>query len=187
MAAPPAQAPAPPEFENAPPAVRDPFLYSTRWVPVIAVGLIMVVVGLLLNSMRRRPGLTLSHPLAGRAAALTTLLVVVVVTIAQDPFAAVWLFVLAAWLWPWIGPTRRPLTGAASALIVLASAVPLVIAIAVLARPLNVGVEIGWYLFLQAAYGTWSGLTVVMFIVMVFAAFRLVGTATARLLPAEGD
>ena len=176
-----------PEFEIAPPAVRDPFLYSTRWVPVIAVGLIMVVVGLLLNSLRRRPGLTLSHPLAGRATALTTLLVVVVVTIVQDPFAAVWLFVLAAWLWPWIGPTRRPLTGAASALIVLASAVPLVIAVAVLARPLNVGVEIGWYLFLQAAYGTWSALTVVMFLVMVFAAFRLVGTATTRLLPSEGD
>jgi hypothetical protein len=175
------------EYDGAPPAVRDPFLYSTRWVPVLAVLLIMLVVGLLLNSMRRRPGLTLSHPLAGRAAALTTLLVVVVVTIVQDPFAAVWLFVLAAWLWPWIGPTRRPLTGAASALIVAASAVPLVIAIAVLARPLNVGVEIGWYLFLQAAYGTWGGLTVVMFVVMLFAAFRLVGTATARLLPSEGD
>jgi len=176
-----------PEYENAPPAVRDPFLYSTHWVPVLAVVLIMVVVALLLNSMRRKPGLTLSHPLAGRATALTTLLVVAVITIVQDPFAAVWLFVLAAWLWPWIGPTRRPLTGAASALIVFASAVPLVIAIGVLGRPLNVGVEIGWYLFLQAAYGTWSGLTVVMFIVMLCAAFRLVGTATTRLLPSEGD
>ena len=176
-----------PEYDAAPPAVRDPFLYSTRWAPVLAVLAIMLVVGLLLSSMRRKPGLTLSHPLAGRATALTTLLVVVVATIVQDPFAAVWLFVLAAWLWPWIGPTRRPLTGAASALIVLASAVPLVVAIAVLARPLNVGVEIGWYVFLQAAYGTWSGLTIVMFIVMVFAAFRLVGTATTRLLPSEGD
>ena len=176
-----------PEYDDAPPAVRDPFLYSTRWVPVLTVLAIMLVVGLLLGSMRRKPGLTLSHPLAGRATALTTLLVTVVVTIVQDPFAAVWLFVLAAWLWPWIGPTRRPLTGAASALIVLASAVPLAIAVVVLARPLNVGVEIGWYIFLQAAYGVWSGLTVVMFIVMVFAAFRLVGTATTRLLPSEGD
>jgi hypothetical protein len=112
---------------------------------------------------------------------------VVVVTIVHNPFAAVWLFVLAAWLWPWIGPTRRPLTGAASTLIILASAVPLVVAIAVLARPLHVGVEIGWYLFLQAAYGAWSGLTVVIFIVMLCAAFRLVGTATTRLLPSEGD
>ncbi|HVO34065.1 MAG TPA: M28 family peptidase [Gemmatimonadales bacterium] len=176
-----------PEYDGAPPAVRDPFLYSTRWLPVLAVLAIMVVVGLLLNSMRRRPGLTLSHPLAGRATALTTLLLVVVVTILQNPFAAVWLFVLAAWLWPWIGPTRHPLTGAASGLIVLVSAVPLIVAIAVLARPLNVGVEIGWYLFLQVAYGTWSSLTVVMFVVMLFAAFRLVGTATARLLPSEGD
>ena len=57
----------------------------------------------------------------------------------------------------------------------------------VLGRPLNVGIEIGWYLFLQAAYGAWSGLTVVMFVVMLFAAFRLVGTATTRLLPSEGD
>jgi len=176
-----------PEYDNAPPAVRDPFLYSTRWLPVLLVLVIMLVVGLLMNSMRRKPGLTLSHPLAGRATALTTLLVVVVVTIVQDQFAAVWLFVLAAWLWPWIGPTRRPLTGAASALIVIASAVPLIVAIAVMARPLHVGVEIGWYLFLQAAYGVWSGLTVVMSVVMLFAAVRLVGTATTRLLPSEGD
>ncbi len=176
-----------PEYESAPPTVRDPFLYSTRWVPVVVVLLIMIVVGLLLNSMRSKPGLTLSHPLAGRATALSTLLVVVVLTIVMDPFAAVWLFVVAAWLWPWIGPTRRPLTGAASALIVLASAAPVVIAVVVLARPLNVGVEIGWYLFLQAAYGVWNGLTVVMLVVMLFAAVRLVGTATARLLPSEGD
>ncbi len=64
---------------------------------------------------------------------------------------------------------------------------PLIVAIAVMARPLHVGIEIGWYVFLQAAYGVWSGLTVVMFIVMLFAAVRLVGTATARLLPSEGD
>lgn len=176
-----------PEYEQTPATVRDPFLFATRWVPVIAVVVIMVVVGLLLNSMRKKPGLTLSHPLAGRATALSTLLVVVVITILENPFAAVWLFVVAAWLWPWIGPTRRPLTGAASGLIVLVSAVPLVIALAVLARPLNVGTEIGWYLFLLSAYGTWSGLTTVMFVVMLFAAFRLVGTATARLVPSEGD
>jgi hypothetical protein len=176
-----------PEYDLAPPAVRDPFLYSTRWLPIVVIVAIMVVVGLLLNSMRRKPGLTLSHPLAGRAVALSTLLVVVTFTIVQDPFAAVWLFVLPAWLWAWIGPTRRPLTGAASGLIVIASAIPLVIAIAVLARPLAVGVEIGWYLFLQAAYGVWSGLTVVLFVVMLFAAFRIVGTATARLLPSAGD
>ncbi len=176
-----------PEYENAPPAVRDPFLYATRWVPVAVVLAIMVLVAVLVNAMRRKPGLTLSHPLAGRATALSTLLLVATTTLVRDPFAAVWLFVVAAWLWPWIGPTRRPLTGAASALIVLGSAVPLIIAIAVLAEPLHVGVEIGWYLFLQAAYGAWAGPTVVMFVVMLLAAFRLMGTAATRLIPAEGD
>ncbi len=176
-----------PEYQAAPATVRDPFLYSTRWIPVLGTLGVMLVVGLLLRAMRTRPGLTAAHPLAGRAAALSTLLLVAALTLVHNPFAAVWLLVLPAWLWPWIGPTRRPLTGAASALVVIASAVPLGIAIFVLAQPLGVGVEIGWYLFLQAAYGSWRPLTTVLAVVMVLAAFRLVGTAAARLIPAEGD
>jgi hypothetical protein len=176
-----------PEYQASPATVRDPFLYSTRWVPIFSTLIIMLLVGLLLNSLRKHPGLTVSHPLAGRAAALSTLVVVVVLTLLHNPFAAVWLLVLPAWLWPWIGPTRRPITGAAGLPIVLASAVPLVVAITVMARPLSVGAGILWYLFLQVAYVTWSPLTVVAFVVMLFAAFRLLGTATARLIPAEGD
>ena len=176
-----------PEYQAAPATVRDPFLYSTRWVPILTTLAIMVLVGLLLASLRRKPGLVVSHPLAGRAAALSTLAVAVALTLVHNPFAAVWLLVLPAWLWPWIGPTRRPLTGAASWLIVLASAVPLVVAIIVMAKPLDVGSGILWYVFLQAAYAVWSPLTTVLFVVMVLAATRLLGTATARLIPAEGD
>ncbi|HVM44220.1 MAG TPA: hypothetical protein VMT77_11950, partial [Gemmatimonadales bacterium] len=75
----------------------------------------------------------------------------------------------------------------ASVLIVLASAAPLVVAIVVMAGPLDVGSGILWYLFLQAAYVVWSPLTIVASVVMVLAATRLLGTATARLIPAEGD
>ncbi len=174
-----------PEYQAAPATVRDPFLYTTRWAPVLTTLAVMVVVGGLLRAMRGRPGLTATHPLAGRAAALSTLLLVAALTLVHNPFAAVWLLVLPAWLWPWIGPTRRPLTGAASALVVLVSAVPLGVAILVLSRPLGVGGEFGWYLFLQAAYGSWRPLTAVMTVVVVLAAFRLVGTAAARLIPAE--
>lgn len=176
-----------PEYQAAPATVRDPFLYSTRWLPILTTFAIMVLVGLLLTSLRRKPGLIVSHPLAGRAAALSTLALIAALTLVHNPFAAVWLLVLPAWLWPWIGPTRRPLTGAASVLIVLASAVPLIVAIVVMARPLDVGTGILWYLFLQAAYVVWSPLTIVEFVVLVLAATRLLGTATARLIPAEGD
>lgn len=176
-----------PAYQWSPATVRDPLLYSTRWVPVLATAVIVSVVGLLLVSLRKRPGLIVSHPLAGRAASLSTLAAVAILAIIHNPFAAVWLLLLPAWLWPWIGPTRRPLTSAASVLTILASAVPLVVALAVMARPLDVGVGILWYLFLQVAYLSWSPLTIVTFVVMLLAAFRLVGTATARLLPAEGD
>jgi hypothetical protein len=176
-----------PEYQAAPATVRDPFLYSTRWVPILTTVAVMVLVGLLLNTLRKKPGLVVSHPLAGRAAALSTLAVAAALTLIHNPFAAVWLLVLPAWLWPWIGPTRRPLTGAASVLILLGSTVPLVIAIVVMARPLDVGTGILWYLFLQAAYAVWSPLTTVLCVVMVLAATRLLGTATARLIPAEGD
>ncbi len=176
-----------PEYERAPATVRDPFLYSTRWIPVLTTLAVMAAVAALVSAMRKKPGLVVSHPLAGRAAALSTLLLVAAFTIVHNPFAAVWLLVLPAWLWPWIGPTRRPLTGAAGGLIVLASAVPVAVAIAVLGRPLGLGAGILWYLFLQVAYVSWSPLTAVMCVVMLLAAFRLVGTATARLIPAEGD
>jgi hypothetical protein len=176
-----------PEYQASPPTVRDPFLYAIRWLPILAVLAVMAVVMLLLGSMRKQPGLTLAHPLAGRAAALSTLLAVSILTMIGNPYAAVWLLLLPAWLWPWIGPTRRPLTGAASVLIVVATAVPLVIAIAVMGHRLDVGTGLLWYLYLQVAYLTWSPLTTVMFVVMLFAAFRLVGTATARLIPAAGD
>jgi hypothetical protein len=176
-----------PEYQGAPAPARDPFLYSTQWVPVVATLLVMVLVAFLLSAMRKRPGLIVYHPLAGRAAALSTLLVVAVVTLLHSPFAAVWLLVLPAWVWPWIGPSRRPLTGAAGALIALASAVPVLVVIVVLGEPLGLGAGILWYLFLQVAYASWSPLTVVMAVVMALAAFRLVGTATARLIPAEGD
>jgi len=176
-----------PEYQAAPATVRDPFLYSTRWLPILTTLAVMLLVGLLLSSLRKKPGLVVSHPLAGRAAALSTLAIAAVITLVHNPFAAVWLLVLPAWLWPWIGPTRRPLTGAASVLIVLASAVPLVVALVVMARPLDVGTGIFWYLFLQAAYVVWSPLTIVLGVVMVLAATRLLGTATARLIPAEGD
>ena len=176
-----------PGYQASPATVRDPFLYSTRWVPVVATLLVMVAVAFLLSAMRKRPGLTVWHPLAGRAAALSTLLAVVILTLLHNPFAAVWLLVLPAWLWPWIGPSRRPITGAAGAAIALASAAPVVVAVIVLGQPLGLGGGILWYLFLQVAYVSWSPLTVVMAVVMVLAASRLVGTATARLLPAEGD
>jgi hypothetical protein len=176
-----------PEYQGAPATARDPFLYSTRWAPILATLAIMALVAFLLSAMRKKPGLVVSHPLAGRATALSTLLVVVVLTLVHNPFAAVWLLVLPAWLWPWIGPSRRPLTGAAGALIALASAVPVIVAIVVLGQPLGLGVGILWYLFLQVAYVSWSPLTVIMAVVMALAGFRLVGTATARLIPAEGD
>ena len=176
-----------PQYQASPATVRDPLLYQTRWVPILTTLAVMVLVGLLVTSLRKRPGLVVSHPLAGRAATLATLAVVVVLTLIHNPFAAVWLLVLPAWLWPWIGPTRRPLTSAAGVVIVAASAVPLVVAIVVMSRPLDVGSGVLWYLFLQAAYATWSPLTTVTLVVMLLAAFRLLGTATARLLPAEGD
>jgi hypothetical protein len=176
-----------PAYQGAPATVRDPFLYATRWPPILATAAVMVAVAFLLNAMRKKPGLVVSHPLAGRAAALSTLLLMAVVTLVHNPFAAVWLLVLPAWLWPWIGPSRRPLTGASGALIAVVSVLPVVAAIAVLARPLSLGTSLLWYLFLQVAYRSWSPLTVVMAVVTVLAAFRLVGTATARLIPAEGD
>ncbi|MDP3773735.1 MAG: M28 family peptidase [Gemmatimonadales bacterium] len=176
-----------PRYELYPATVRDPFLFAVRWGPVIVTLGALVAVAFALGWLRRRAGLAAAHPLAGRAAALSTLLALAALAVAQNPFAAVTLFVLPAWLWPWIGPTRRPITSAASILVVLASAAPFLASAYIFARHLEVGTKVGYYFFLQSAYGAWSQLTTLMFVVAVLAASRLVGTATARLLPESGD
>jgi hypothetical protein len=176
-----------PSFERYPATERDPFLYDVRWLPMLAWLAAMAAVAYLLVRLRRRLRLTGMHPFAGRAAALTTLLVLAAIALAVNPFAAVWLLVLPAWLWPWIGPTRRAMTGAAGALLVLLSAAPALVIAFLVGQHYELGVRTGWYLFLQSAYGAWSPLTTIMAVVTLLAAWRLVGTATARLLPDSGD
>lgn len=176
-----------PGYELYPATARDPFLFAVRWGPVIITLGALVTVAFALGWLRRRAGLAAAHPLAGRAAALSTLLALAAIAVAQNPFAAVTLFVLPAWLWPWVGPTRRPLTSAASVFVVLASAAPFLASAFIFGRHLEVGTKVGYYFFLQSAYGAWSQLTTLMFVVAVLAASRLVGTATARLLPESGD
>ena len=176
-----------PRFEMYPATERDPFLYDAQWLPILAWLITMVFGAYLLARIRRRLRLTASHPFAGRAAALATLVVLVVIALVVNPFAAVWLLMLPAWLWPWIGPTRRAMTGAAGALLILLSAAPALVIAFLVGQHYELGVRTGWYLFLQSAYGAWSPLTTVMAVVALLAAWRLVGSATARLLPDSGD
>ena len=176
-----------PAFAIYPATERDPFLYDVRWVPVLVVVAVIAAAGMGLAYLRRRLGLVASHPFAGRAMALWTLLLLVAIAVARNPFAAVWLLALPAWLWPWIGPTRRSLTGAAGTLLVVLSAVPALVIALLVGQHYELGVRTGWYLFLQSAFGAWSPLTSIMAVVTLLAAVRLIGTATVRLLPSSGD
>jgi hypothetical protein len=176
-----------PRFEGYPATERDPFLYDVRWLPMLAVLAALVVAAVGLAHVRRRLRLVASHPFAGRAVALATLVVLAVIALVRNPFAAVWLLALPAWLWPWIGPTRRSLTGATGTILVIVSAVPAFVIAALVGRHFDLGIRTGWYLFLQSAYGAWSPLTTIMAVVTILAASRLVGTATSRLLPESGD
>jgi hypothetical protein len=176
-----------PRFPLYPATERDPFLYDVRWLPILGWAAAMVVVAHLLTRLRRRLQLVGSHPFAGRAVALSTLVVIAALALLVNPFGAVWLLTLPAWLWPWIGPTRRAMTGAAGAILVLLSAAPALVIAFFVGQHYELGVRTGWYLFLQSAYGAWGPLTTVMVVVTLLAAWRLVGTATARLLPVSGD
>jgi len=176
-----------PGFAIYPATERDPFLYDVRWMPMLAVLAVMVFAAVGLANLRRRLGLVASHPFAGRATALATLLLLVCIAVVRNPFAAVWLLTLPAWLWPWIGPTRRSLTGAAGTLLVFVSAAPTFVIAVLVGQHYELGVRTGWYLFLQSAFGAWAPLTTVMAVVAVLAAIRLIGTATVRLLPTSGD
>jgi hypothetical protein len=176
-----------PRYQLYPAAERDPFLYDVDWPAIVVCVGVMLLTAFGLARLRRRLRLVAANPFAGRAVALATLVVLAAIALVRNPFAAVWLLALPAWLWPWIGPSRRAMTGAAGTLFVVLSVAPALAIALFVGRHFQLGVRTGWYLFLQSAYGAWSPLTTVMAIVLVLAASRLIGTATARLLPASGD
>jgi hypothetical protein len=176
-----------PRYQIYPAAERDPFLYDVRALAVLGFLLVMLVTAFGFARARRRLHPVAPNAIAGRAAALGTLVVLAAVALLRDPFAAVWLLAVPAWLWPWIGPTRRRMTGAAGTLLVVVSVVPALAIASLVGHHFQLGVRTSWYLLLQSAYGAWSPLTTVMATVFLFAAIRLIGTASARLIPASGD
>jgi hypothetical protein len=176
-----------PRYQLYPAAERDPFLYDVDRLAILAFVLVVLVAAFGLARIRRRLHPVAANALAGRAVALGTLVLLAAIALVRNPFAAVWLLALPAWLWPWIGPTRRRLTGAAGTLLVLVSIVPALAIALLVGHHFQLGVRTGWYLLLQAAYGAWSPLTTVSAIVLALAAVRLIGTATARLIPDSGD
>jgi hypothetical protein len=176
-----------PRYQLYPAAERDPFLYDVDWLPIVVCVGVMLLAAFGLARLRRRLHLVAANPFAGRAVSLSTLALLAAIALVRNPFAAVWLLALPAWLWPWIGPSRRAMTGAAGTLLVVLSVAPALVIAFLVGRHFQLGVRTGWYLFLQAAYGAWSPLTTVMAIVLVLAAGRLIGTAAVRLLPDSGD
>ena len=176
-----------PRYELYPATVRDPFVYQVRYAPILIVVLAFAGLTALFGWLRRRLGLSQGHPLAGRAVALLTLVVIVALAETTDPFAAAMLLLVPAWLWPWVGPTARPVSRAMGTLVILVSALPFLVIPIVVGDYFQVGPKVGWYMILQAAYGAWSALAVVVFLVAVAAGWRLIGTATTSLEPAAGD
>lgn len=181
-----ARTPLLPRYELYPATVRDPFVYQVRWAPILVALAAITIVTALIGWLRHRAGFNHSHALAGRATALLTLALIAGIAVAENPFAAVMLLLLPAWLWPWIGPTARPVSRAVGTLVVLLSVLPFFIIALVVANYFQIGPKVGWYMFLQTAYGAWSTLTVVMFLVALAAGWRLMGTATTRLETASG-
>lgn len=182
-----ARTPLLPRYELYPATVRDPFVYQVRWGPIVLLLVALVALAALFAWLRRRLGFNGGHPLAGRVAALVTLLLLATIATIVNPFAAIMLLVLPAWLWPWVGPTARPIGGARGAALVVLSALPFLVIPLAVAAYFEIGPKVGWYMIMQAAYGAWSPLSVVMLAVAAFAAWRLMGTATSRIAPVSGD
>ncbi len=176
-----------PRYQAYPAAERDPFLYDVRTWTILVFLAVVLLAAFGFARLRRRLYPVAPNALAGRAAALGTLVLLAALALLRDPFAAVWLLALPAWLWPWIGPTRRRMTGAAGTALVVVSVLPALLIAALVGHHYELGVRTGWYLLLQSAYGAWSPLTTVMAVVLILAAVRLIGTAAARLIPDSGD
>ncbi|MEK7668886.1 MAG: M28 family peptidase, partial [Gemmatimonadota bacterium] len=135
-----------PRFEIYPATERDPFIFAVRWVPMLVVLVVTTLAAYGLALVRRRLRLVSYHPYAGRAVALATLVILAAIALVRNPFATVWLLALPAWLWPWIGPTRRSLTGATGTILVVLSAAPAFVIALVIGQRYQLGIRTGWYL-----------------------------------------
>ncbi len=165
-----------PRFELYPATPKDPFL--TTWQPIpMLLSLGAALLAALLASRAPRAGAP-----ALRAAALCALCLAGLWAWTRNDVAAALFLAPAAWLWPWVGGFRggspvgsRPPPGGPErsegrlqerggppvgrtldAIFLLGGAAPFLILLALLARVIQVGPWILWYVPLQVAYGVWS-------------------------------
>jgi hypothetical protein len=85
-----------------------------------------------------------------------------------------------AFFWPLAGGRRR----AVNALAVLAGAAPFLLLVISFADMIYTGWRMPFYMLLQAAYGTWSPLPVLLFLLLLAAALEI-ASAPAVHHPAE--
>jgi len=141
-----------PRFELYPATPKDPFLTTWQPIPMI-LSLGVALLAALLASRAPRAGAA-----SLRAAGLAALCLAGLWAWARNDLAAALFLAPAAWLWPWAGAFRaRPRAGRSlAAIFLLGGAAPFLMLLVLLARVIQVGPWILWYVPLQVAYGVWS-------------------------------
>lgn len=155
-----------PRYELYPATLKDPFLERVPWVALLAAlaGIVMAALPL----RRWKAG-----EAAGQNWPLAALLGLSAVALVVNHFAAVLYLALPALVWPWaVGRSR-----AVRIVLLILGTAPFFVLIAFYAALIYVGWRMPFYLLLQAAYGTWSPLTVLMFLGVVVSAAGLLKEA----------
>jgi hypothetical protein len=161
-----------PRYELYPATPLDPFLSNPKWTAVAIVVSIFVVVWSIVYSLRHRLLQFLRKPdfAVSKAACMTSLLLVSLIVLLLNGFAASLFLAPAALLWKWIEQRKGALRKALNVGLLLAAALPFVLLIIMFSKNLALGPYVFWYLLLGAGYRFFSP-----FAVLAAAAVATVG------------
>ncbi|MDQ7842665.1 MAG: M28 family peptidase [Armatimonadota bacterium] len=151
-----------PRYALYAPPPRHPLLTGVLW-PAVVVSLAVLAAAALGGRLLlpRRPAAGPEEVEHRVGALLGVLALLVVVTLAANPFAAVTFLLPPALLWIWIRMRPSTLGRAANAVLVAGGFTPVVLLLAQYAATLQVGWYILWYVFLGIAYGQFTPVQVV--------------------------
>jgi hypothetical protein len=181
-----------PLWELYPATSRHPALTDVYWTPVALSFAVLAAAWWVFRRIVRsgqpgdppppapRSGATWGARAQRITVALAGLLLVAVITFADNPFGAVTFLILPALLWIWVEPARSWPARIGAALAVLAGFLVVVALFVQYGAIQRIGPYILWYVFMGISYGQFTVLRVVLALAMTAIGIRLLQITLQR-------
>jgi hypothetical protein len=162
-----------PDYELYPPPPRHPALTHVIWTAMAALGAAVLGAAWSLWRMLGRRPQTADEARDRLAPPLLALLVIAVVAVVDNPFAAVTFLAAPIVYWVWIDPSARRDRRLLNGVLVGAGLLPVAALVLQYGQTLQIGSYILWYLMMGIAYGQFTLLRVVLALATIVIGARL--------------